>query len=130
MNSPLSGNVGHSRFTMNKWSFVRMKLDCRFVLHIPLSKWENGKIISLDVDGEIAELTDCLEADGFDSFYITRVESRYRSRKYDELLITIFACEDHNPCGIFRKWFCRYNHILGQEAFAIELNNRLIIEDL
>ena len=107
-----------------------MELECRFVLHIPLSRWENGEVVRLEVDDEIGDLIDCLEAGGFDSFYITRVESRYRSRTYDELLITIFAGKDKNPSEIFRNWFYRYNHILGQEAFAFELNNRLIIENL
>ncbi len=107
-----------------------MELECRFVLHIPLSRWEKGEVVGIDVDDEIGDLIDCLESGGFDSFYITRVESRYRSRTYDELLITIFAGEDDGPCEIFRKWFCRHNRILGQEAFAFELNNRLVIENL
>ena len=27
-----------------------MELDCRYVLHIPLSRWENDSLIALDVD--------------------------------------------------------------------------------
>ena len=42
-----------------------MELDCRYVLHIPLSKWENGEVVPLDVDDEIEELIFCLEVQGF-----------------------------------------------------------------
>ena len=105
-----------------------MELDCRYVLHIPLSKWENGKLKALDVDGEIAELISLLEVEGFDSFYVTKVESYYKSRKYDELLITIFAGYGEGPCEIFRQWFSKHNDILCQEALAFEINNRMIIE--
>ena len=107
-----------------------MELDCRYVLHIPLSKWENDELVLLDVDDEIEKLIFELEVKGFDSFYVTKVESYYKSRKYDELLITIFAGDDDSPCEIFRNWFYMHNDVLFQEAFAIEVNNRMIIEDL
>ena len=107
-----------------------MELDCRYVLHIPLSKWENGEIVPLDVDEQVTELTSRLEVNGFDSFYLTRVKSHYKSRIYDELLITIFARDGDGPCGIFSDWFHSHNDVLCQEAFAVELNNRMIIENL
>ena len=44
-----------------------MKLDCKYVLHIPLSKWENDKLIPLDVDEQLNELINLLEFHGFDS---------------------------------------------------------------
>lgn len=107
-----------------------MEIDCRYVLHIPLSKWVNGEIVPLDVDGEIGELISCLEVEGFDGFYVTRVKSYYKSRSYDELLVTIFAGEGDGPCEIFREWFFRHNDVLRQEAFAVEINNRMIIEEI
>ena len=58
-----------------------MELDCRYVLHIPLSKWENGEVVPLDVDDEIEELIFCLEVQGFDGFYLTKVKSHYKSRR-------------------------------------------------
>ena len=112
----------------NEFGLENMELDCRYVLHIPLSKWENGKIKSLMVDDVIAELISLLEAEGFDSFYVTKVESYYKSRKYDELLVTIFAGDGDGPCEIFRRWFLAHNDVLRQEAFAFEINNRMIIE--
>lgn len=107
-----------------------MELDCKYVLHIPLIMWENGKLRPLDVDGQINELISCLELKGFDGFYVTKVESHYKSRKYDELLITIFACGDDTPLPIFRHWFFKNNHILSQEAMAYEMGNKMIIEPL
>ena len=107
-----------------------MELDCRYVLHIPLSKWENDELVALDIDGEIDELIGLLEVEGFDSFYITKVESFYKARRYDELLITIFAADGDEPNEIFRKWFYRHNDVLCQEAFSFEFNNKMIIEKL
>lgn len=107
-----------------------MELDCRYVLHVPLSRWENDKIIPLDLDGLIMELMSSLELEGFDSFYVTKVEGHYKSRKYDELLITIFAGGDDSPLPIFRHWFAKNNDTLRQEAFSYEFNNRMIVENL
>lgn len=107
-----------------------MELDSRYVLHIPLSKWENGEILALDIDEEINELINLLEVEGFDSLYITKVESFYKARRYDELLITIFAAGGDGPHEIFKDWFYRHNDVLCQEEFSFEFNNRMIIEDL
>lgn len=106
-----------------------MELDCKYVLHIPLSRWENDGLKSLDVDDQIKDLINQLELNGFDSFYITKVESYYKSRKYDELLITIFAGTEESPQEIFKDWFSNNNDVLGQEAFAYELNNKLFIKE-
>lgn len=106
-----------------------MELDCKYVLHIPLCRWENDRLRSLDVDEQINDLINQLEVNGFDSFYITKVESYYKSRKYDELLITIFAGTEESPQEIFKDWFSKNNDVLGQEAFAYELNNKLIIKE-
>lgn len=105
-----------------------MELDNKFVLHIPLSKWENDKIMPLDMDDLIDELIKSLEVQGFDSFYLTKVKSYYKSRSYDELLITIFAGDSDSPREIFRDWFFKHNDVLCQEEFAYEFNNSLIVE--
>ncbi|MBQ2654606.1 MAG: hypothetical protein IJF83_13720 [Methanobrevibacter sp.] len=82
------------------------------------------------MDGPIEELTASLEDGGFVSFYVTKVEGHYKTRKYDELLITIFADGDDSPVEIFRHWFLKNNGALCQEAFAYELNSRMIVESL
>ena len=58
------------------------------------------------------------------------MKSYYKSRRYDELLVTIFAGNGKGPCEIFRDWFSRHNKVLCQEAFAVEINNRMIIRKI
>ena len=107
-----------------------MELDSKYVLHIPLSRWENNSLIPLDVDDLLEELINDLELQGFDSFYVTKVDSYYKSRKFNEVLITIFASSGDAPHEIFKNWFYRHNDILGQEAFAYEIVNKMVIETL
>lgn len=100
------------------------RLTNRYVLHIPLTKFSNGELVDLDIEDIIDELLE-----SFESCYLTRVESYYKARNYNELLITVFASDE--PVGlIFRDWFLKYNHILAQEAFAYEHNNEMIVEEL
>ena len=101
-----------------------MRLDNRYVLHVPLSKFINGRLVSIKIDEVLEELTGQLE-----SFYITRAQSRYKSRDFDEILITVFAC-DGKIEETFKKWFIKNNDILGQEALAYEKNNELVIEEV
>ena len=105
-----------------------MELDMKYVLHIPLSRWENDALIALNVDDLLEELINDLELQGFDSFYVTKVVSYYKSRKFNEVLITIFARDGDAPHEIFKEWFLRHNDKLAQEAFAYELGNKMIIE--
>ena len=107
-----------------------MELDCRYVLHIPLSRWENDTLIALDVDDMLGELVNLLEDEGFDSFYLTKVASYYKSRRFDEVTLTIFATSGDAPHEIFKRWFLDHNDVLGQEAFAYEIENRMVIEKL
>ena len=60
---------------------------------------------------------------------MNRVKSSYNSRVYDELLITVFA-DNSEAVDVFRKWFLKNSHILCQEAFAYEINNKMIIEEV
>ncbi|WP_162685736.1 hypothetical protein [Methanosphaera sp. BMS] len=79
------------------------------------------------------ELIDNLNDNGYHSFYMIKAKGFYKSRCFDELLITIFASEDDNkpkPHIIFKKWFADNNNILNQESMAYEYNNTLHIEKL
>ena len=107
-----------------------MELDCRHVLYIPLSRWEIDTLIALDVDDMLGELVNLLEDEGFDSFYLTKVASYYKSRRFDEVTLTIFASSGDEPHEIFRRWFLDHNDVLGQEAFAYEIGNKMVIEPL
>ena len=101
-----------------------MKLKNKYVLHVPLCKFADGKLISVEIDEVLPELTGQLE-----NFYITKAQSHYKSRSFEEILITVFACDDKIE-EIFKKWFIKNNNILGQEAFAYERGNELIIEEV
>ena len=107
-----------------------MELDCRYVLHIPLSRWENDTLMALDVDDMLDELINLLKLQGFDSFYLTKVESYYKSRRFDEVTLTIFASSGDEPHEILKRWFLAHNDVLGQEAFAYEIGNKMVIEKL
>ena len=101
-----------------------MELKNRYVLHIPLSRFQKGSMVRLNIDSILEDLLCDLEGDGL---YMTRAEGRYRSRAYDELLITVFS-NTQRPGEAFRQWFLKNNDYLGQEAFAYELNNTLVVE--
>ena len=103
------------------------KLDKKYVFHIPLYKFEDGELVELSIDGLLDNLIDDL---GADSLYITKAKSHYKSRCFDELLLTLFVSGDESPEDIFKNWFRDNNHILGQEAFAYECQNQMHIFDL
>lgn len=107
-------------------------LNNKYVLHIPTSKHVNitdKTIISHDY---INILKDELYKNGYSSLYVTQAEGHYKKRKFDEILITIYAPKNQStqPHIIFRQWFKKYNHIFKQESYAYELNNKLYIEKL
>ena len=103
-----------------------MELNQKYVLHIPLYKFVDDELILIEIDDLLEDLFDKLDAE---SLYVTTVKSVYKKRVYDEILIAIFACEK-SPVDEFSKWFYKNNDVLCQEAFAYEIENRLIIEKL
>lgn len=112
-------------------------LDNKYVFHIPLYKYADNKLIKLNIDDIVANLADQLNKEGYESLYITKVKSHYKSRSFDEILITIFISQkrvsdnkQELPDKIFKKWFKQNNHILQQESYAYEHNNSMIIESL
>ena len=103
-----------------------IRFDKKYVFHIPLDKYENDELVLIDIDDLLNDLIDEL---GFESLYMTKVKSVYKKRIFDEILITIFT-SNGTPEEIFEKWFRHNNGILGQEAFAYELNERMIVKKL
>ena len=109
--------------------FKMIELAEKFVFHIPLYKYSSGELVSIELDGLLDELKGEFHDNGFDSLYISEVKSMYKSRCFDELLITLFA-DSKLPAEIFEVWFRKNNDVLGQESFGYELANRMIIHDL
>lgn len=107
-----------------------IELDKKYVFHIPLCRYDGVELRKIDIDGVLDELIDQFNENGFDSLYVTKVKGHYRSRCFDELLLTLFSLSGENPQEIFVDWFERNNDVLGQEAFGWECGNRMYVREL
>lgn len=108
-----------------------IKLDNKYVLHIPIHKYENKELTSINIEKPIEELISKLNDEGYTSFYKTKITGYYENRRFDEIIFTIFTeSDDDKVCMVFREWFNDNNSTLKQESFAYEHNNSLIIETL
>lgn len=110
-----------------------MKLDQKYVLHLPVHKFENEEITRINIDKLLDDLINTLNANNYHSFYITKVNGHYKTRSFDEILITIFTSSHEQkiqPNEIFKKWFGENNNTLKQESFAYEYGNSLYIIEL
>lgn len=107
-----------------------IKLDKKYVFHIPKYKIWKLKINSCPHRRYNKEFITKLNENGYTSAYLTEAKSYYKNRTYDEILITLFTSSKNNPEKIFRKFFTENNSILKQEAFAYECDNRMFIEEL
>lgn len=106
-----------------------IELKRKYVFHIPLCKFENDELVPIDIEDLLDDLIGEFYKNGFESFYFTKAKAYYKSRCFNELLLTMFVDSD-NPEEIFSEWFRTHNDVLGQEAFAWEMGNSLFIEDL
>lgn len=97
----------------------------KHILHIPLSRFVNGEMEMLDIDDLLEVLFDKLEENGIEGFYTTRATGFYRSRRYPELLLTVYSNRAGIVEEIFEEWFQTHNKVLCQEAFSYEANDRL-----
>ena len=75
-----------------------MELDRKYVFHIPLYRYADGDLIEIDMGVVLDELIDRFAESGFDSLYITKVRGHYRSRSFDEMLLTLF-CQIRRQSG-------------------------------
>ena len=100
---------------------MMVKLNKKYVFHIPLYKYVADELVSIDIGDIIDEFVDDFSGSGFDSLYMTM---------YDEVLITIFTDSSMFPEEIFENWFRRNNHVMEQEAFAYECGNEMMIKRL
>ena len=107
-------------------------LDKRYVFHIPSFKFVNCTLVPISIEDSINQIIDELAKNGYDSLYITHAKGYYRTRCFDEILITLFTSDENKklPEVIFKEWFLKNNNILKQEAFAYEINNEMFIEEI
>ena len=101
----------------------------KYVFHIPLCEYDGDGLVEIDINEILENLINRLNEKGFDSLYVTRVEGHYKSRRFDELLLTLF-CDGDEPETIFSDWFRHNNDVLKQEAFAFECGDRMYVEKL
>ena len=106
------------------------ELKQKYVFHIPCYKRKNNQIEKIDTK-LVDKLIKTLNEYGFDSLYITKVTGYYKSRSFDEILITLFTeaeIETREPDHIFKTWYTTNHEQLKQESYAYEKNNTMIIE--
>lgn len=101
----------------------------KYIFHIPLCEYSGEELVLIDIDEILEDLIDRFNENGFDSLYVSKVEGHYKSRRFDELLLTLF-CDGDAPETIFKDWFRLNNDVLRQEAFAFECGNRMYVEKL
>ena len=106
-----------------------IELTEKYVLHIPLYKYVDDELVLIEIDNLLDDLISDLSENGFENFYLTKAKVHYKSRCFDELLITIFT-SSNSPVEIFERWFRNNNDVLCQEAFAWECRNSLFICEL
>ncbi|WP_295723686.1 hypothetical protein [uncultured Methanobrevibacter sp.] len=111
-----------------------MKLESKYVLHIPESKFIDNELIPLKTDDLIKDLIEKLNINGYENLYLSKIKGYYKGRSFDETVITIFIDRKRKkstlPDEIFIEWFKKNNHTLKQESFAYEVDNSLYIEKL
>ena len=107
-----------------------MELNKKYVFHIPLFKFSNNKLLKIEINDILDDLISQLSDNGFENLYITKVKGYYKSRSFDELLITLFTQDNQTPEIIFKKWFENNNNLLKQKEYAYEYNNSMYIEKL
>ena len=107
-----------------------MELNKKYVFHIPLFKFSNNRLIQIEIKDILDDLISQLNDNGFENLYITEVKGQYKSRSFDELLITLFTHDNQSPEIIFKTWFENNNNLLKQEEYAYECNNSMYIEKL
>lgn len=112
-----------------------MQLTEKYVFHIPLSKYVNGKLVKIEIDKLLDNLIGSFNEQGYENLYIVKAKGYYKTRSYDEILITMYTSSNFikthpSPDEIFKNWFKRNNGKLQQEAFAYEHNNTMEIEML
>ncbi len=106
-----------------------IRLNQKYAFHIPLYKYVSGGLVMIEIDDILDELISEFNHSGFGSMYVTKINSYYKKRQFDEIVITVFSNDDL-PCEIFGAWFRRHNDVLDQEAFAYEIGNSMIIDSL
>ena len=112
-----------------------MKLTEKFVFHIPLFRYVDEELLPINnINSIIDELIEKFNENNYKSLYLMNVKGFYKSRCFDEILITMYISSSNEnrtpPDELFRKWFKENNDKLKQESFAFEYNDTMFVEDI
>lgn len=104
--------------------------DTKIVLHIPHFAFSDGGLVEIDCYGFCKALCERMNGNGITDWYETNAFGRYKGRRYDQELWTLFVRPDQKDVVLesFREMFSEWNDVLQQEAFAYELNGVLHVE--
>lgn len=105
----------------------------KLTLHIPHFAWEDGVLVEIDHYGFCEALAARLNAAGITDWYEIYASGRYKGRRYDQELWTLFFCEQElydTAVDLFEKIFREWNDVMQQESFAYEQNGTLFVIDL
>lgn len=106
--------------------------NTKLVLHIPHFMWERGLLVETNYAGFCEALCQRLNDEGVTDWYETMAKGRYKGRRYDQELWTVFcSAEDADRIlCVFRETFKAWNDILQQAAMAYERSGVLHVEQL
>lgn len=98
----------------------------KFILHIPCKKYVDGKLVDNGYEKFIDAMVMNLKVIGVHGLYIVDAKGYYMGRTYDEKLMVVFRSGDE-VAEAFRKACREFDKELGQEAYAYEKDNELIV---
>lgn len=101
----------------------------KFVLHIPCKKYVDGQLVDNGYEKFIDAMVMNLKVIGTHGLYIVDAKGYYAGRTYDEKLMVVFHSGD-KVADVFRHTCREFDKELGQEVYAYEKNNELIVFDL
>lgn len=98
----------------------------KFILHIPCKKYVDGKLVDNGYEKFIDTMYDTLGIMGTKGLYMVDAKGYYIGRTYDEKLMVVFRSGDE-VAEAFRKACREFDKELGQEAYAYEKDNELVV---
>ena len=102
-------------------------LDHKAVLHIPRQYWDGAQLRDLDLQKVLPALTELLETIGISGWHETEAYGHFKGRRYPELQITVFDTDPMAVEQVFRQWIEDAHPQLRQEAYAWEMDGKLVL---
>lgn len=98
----------------------------KFTLHIPCKKYVGGHLVDNGYKKCINAMAQKLADIGVYGWYMLDAQGYYKSRTYDEKLMVVF-CSGDEVADAFRQTCRELDKELGQEVYAYEKDNELVV---